>query len=260
MNHYDFHKICDKIKSGCARHGFKTEGMIKNAQRRKKRKRNKKITIIVTPVVCAIVAFVIVLNAVIIPTQKRNKLIEKFGEDFVVTIESAQYGDIIEFGNYEQDNNISNGKENIEWFVLEKQDDKVLVISKYGLDAKPYNTEDEDVTWETCSLRSWLNNEFTNNAFSEDEKVLLSSNYTQGKVFILSTAEANKYLISSSVKLCKSTTYADANGVYVYGDGNCQWWVRSLGYRQAYTASGGLYNVNYGKIAVRPAMWIDLNS
>ena len=71
-------------------------------------------------------------------------------------------GHYVSFGKYEQDNNTSNGKEKIEWLVLEVKDGKALVISKYALDCKPYNTSSTNVTWETCSLRNWLNNDFIN--------------------------------------------------------------------------------------------------
>lgn len=39
-------------------------------------------------------------------------------------------GHYVSFGKYEQDNNTSNGKEKIEWLVLEVKDGKALVISK----------------------------------------------------------------------------------------------------------------------------------
>ena len=48
--------------------------------------------------------------------------------------EVAQVGDIITFGNYEQDNKTANGKEAIEWKVLEKdQNGKMLLISRYAV-------------------------------------------------------------------------------------------------------------------------------
>ena len=48
-------------------------------------------------------------------------------------------GDSIVFGNYEQDTNPENGKEKIEWIVLDVDRTKCLLVSKYGLDVKPYN-------------------------------------------------------------------------------------------------------------------------
>ena len=62
-------------------------------------------------------------------------------------------------------------KRPIKWLLLEKYGDgTALFISKYGLDIKRYNDSSEDVTWETCSLRRWLNGEFYNAAFNEYEK------------------------------------------------------------------------------------------
>ena len=40
------------------------------------------------------------------------------------------------FGSYEQDNDVSNGKESINWIVLEKSGNKLMLITEYALDAK----------------------------------------------------------------------------------------------------------------------------
>lgn len=87
-----------------------------------------------------------------------------------VEASEAQVGDTVRFGSYEQDNDLNNGAEAIEWLVLDKQDGKLLLLSKDALDAKPYNEEDEDVTWETCTLRSWLNDTFYTTAFRQEEQ------------------------------------------------------------------------------------------
>ena len=130
-------------------------------------------------------------------------------------------GGYITFGNYEQDDNTGNGKEPIEWLVLDydAKNNRVLLISKHGLDSKPYNTERVDVTWEMCSLRKWLNNDFLNKAFSSTEQTAIlttevdnssgqgfdfttvygwalktdGGNNTQDRIFLLSYAEAKKY-------------------------------------------------------------------
>ena len=52
-------------------------------------------------------------------------------------LKAAKVGSFILFGEYEQDNDESTGKEAIEWLVLDKQEDKMLVISRYGLDCQP---------------------------------------------------------------------------------------------------------------------------
>lgn len=61
-------------------------------------------------------------------------------------LQSAQIGDYIYFGVYEQDNDEENGKEKIEWIVIDKSDNKLFVISKYVLDCQVYNATSEDVT------------------------------------------------------------------------------------------------------------------
>ena len=81
---------------------------------------------------------------------------------------SLSVGDIIKFGNYYI--NDSKNKEPIEWRVLEVSNNKALLITKDAIDCKPYNNEWRDITWEECSLRQWLNNEFINHAFSKEEQ------------------------------------------------------------------------------------------
>ena len=280
-----------------------------------KAERNKKIAIITTTIVCAIIVFIIVLNTVIIPNGKYNDAITlmdagKLDEAYSAFIELGDYkdasekaGDIrlqktkdqlknikvgshINFGAYEQDNNTSNDKEYVEWLVLEIKDGKALVISKYALDCKQYNTSYTDVTWETSTLRKWLNNDFLNSAFSADEKAMIptvtvsadenpgySTNpgkATQDQVFLLSVPDANKYFSSDSARQCKPTDYAVANGVDVNSsNGNCDWWLRSPGLYQDRAAivhdDGDVYEngsvvYRYYDLAVRPALWIDLNS
>ena len=93
-------------------------------------------------------------------------------------------------------------------------------------------------------------------------------NATQDQVFLLSITEVNKYFSSDSARQCKPTDYAVANGAWESDSGNCWWWLRSPGNYQNYAAYVyGAGDVNeYGSnviddgIAVRPALWIDLNS
>lgn len=303
-----------KAKAGAERLEKEQKAEIARKEAERIAKRNKKIAIITTPIVCAIVAFIIVLNAVIIPNGKYNDAVALMDagvldEAYSIFIELENYkdaadkaddirlikfkeqlkdikvGNYIKFGAYEQDNNTSNGKEDVEWLVLEVKDGKALVISKYALDCKPYNTSYTDVTWENCTLRRWLNNDFINAAFSAEEKSMIPTvtvsadnnpdystnpgNTTLDQVFLLSITEANKYFSSDSARPCKPTEYAVAGGAYASSfNGNCWWWLRSPGdlrYGVAYVTNDGGVNergnsVDYGSIAVRPALWIDLNS
>ena len=137
-----------------------------------------------------------------------------------------QPGKYVTFGSYEQDNNTANGKEDIEWLVLARDGDKALLISKYALDCQQYNTSYTDVTWESCSLRTWLNGTFLNAAFSSDEAAMIATttvtadknpeystsagNNTQDQVFLLSITEVEKYFSSDNDRKCVPTAYAIA--------------------------------------------------
>ena len=214
-----------------------------------------------------------------------TKASEIFGQYKVEKLKIAEVGDIVYFGAYEQDNDTSNGKEDIEWIVLAKENGKALVISKYALDCQQYNTSCTYVTWENCSLRKWMNGTFLNNAFSAGEQAQIQNtnvsadknpkystnlgNATTDKVFLLSITEVEKYFSSDNARQCKPTKYAVANGPYVNGDnGNCVWWLRSPGGTQRSAAdvgNGGSvyyggYPVDNVNIAVRPALWINLDS
>ena len=80
-------------------------------------------------------------------------------------------GEIVKFGRYPQG---ANGEvKPIEWIVLDAGYARTgtrLLLSRYGLDAKPYNEGCEDVTWATCMLRAWLNGEFLEQVFTEEEQ------------------------------------------------------------------------------------------
>ena len=68
--------------------------------------------------------------------------------------------DTIKFGKYEQDNNLENGPEDIEWIIVQIKNDKkfVTLMSKYILDYIEYQHDDiEDKTWETSDIRKFLN-------------------------------------------------------------------------------------------------------
>lgn len=74
--------------------------------------------------------------------------------------------DIVRFGTYPQG---AEEPEPIEWLVLEERDSKTLLLAKRALDYKSYDNEGGDVTWESCTLRSWLNSDFLSQAFTKRE-------------------------------------------------------------------------------------------
>ena len=157
---------------------------------------------------------------------QKNKFKEK--------IKNASVGDTITLGKYEQDNIQSNGKEDIEWIVLDIKDNKALVISKYALDYKKYHTTYTNITWGTCSLCEWLCEDFLDSYFSSEERNIIFD--AQEKVFLLNASESKKYFKNNAERKCAATKYAIASGAYSGDAGNCVWWLRSEGYAQKNTA------------------------
>ncbi|MDO4387139.1 MAG: DUF6273 domain-containing protein [Clostridia bacterium] len=173
---------------------------------------------------------------------------DELNRDAIIFTTELQAGDYVTFGHYPQ---TAMGDDNtpIEWLVLENEGETALLISRYALEGEPYNDALEGVTWETCTLRSWLNNRFYNKAFTSDEKGYIvqsqvapgtnpyfhidAGNETWDHVFILSIEEASGY--SDSMRMCAPTAYAAAKGVYtnrdnrINGRAACHWWLRSLG-------------------------------
>jgi len=198
--------------------------------------------------------------------------------------QSPDIGDTYLFGKYPQTAEAAH-KEDIEWLVLDKKDNRVLLLSKYGLDCQPYHAWLEDTTWETCDLRAWLNSEFMDISFSQEEKSMISpvtvspdenplwesdpGKATKDQVFLLSVYEAENYLKSDEERQCKPTAYAEeAGAIAIDPDDTCYWWLRTPGGSQD-DAARVYYDgdidimgswVNDNDLAVRPALWIDLGS
>lgn len=214
--------------------------------------------------------------------EKKNSILSKYKD---ISLKKAKVGSIVFFGTYDQDNDTSNGKEDIEWQVLAKENNKILIISKYALNCVQYNSEYREVTWETCTLRKWLNENFINSAFSLDEQKLIqetivladknleystnSGNTTKDKIYLLSIDEVNRYFSSDDERICIPTDHAVSQGAYDYaadGKDACWWWLRSPGCYQYYAANvsnDGMVSC-YGNFiydfhgCVRPVMWISL--
>ena len=187
-------------------------------------------------------------------------------------------GETIEFGNYPQE---EDGTEKpIEWIVMKKEGNQVLLLSKYVLDAKPYNKESKAVTWETSDIRKWLNNEFYTTVFNKTEKGRIQTtliknednfetktsggNDTKDKVFLLSQKEAETLFSNKKERIAKATGYTQKTGVYVNERTNALWWLRSPGngsdaagtvHWDGWINSDG-YDVSYDSDGVRPALYL----
>lgn len=152
----------------------------------------------------------------------------------------------------------------LEWLILRSEDDRALIFSNKIILQKSYNRRYASVTWETCTLRAYLNSEeedgflsiyFTS---SERERILMSEVTTDGevtedRVWIMSVDDCNKYL------------YYRQNRIMEYGGTGSYWWLRSGGISShftSYVALDGKINargrVNFSKGGIRPLMWISI--
>lgn len=181
--------------------------------------------------------------------------------------------DCVYFGNYWQNDTNGDGtadkndkKEPIKWRVLSVDSDDAFLLADQNLDCQSYNDTHRSVTWETCTMRSWLNgygsssnvcekdytsNNFIDNAFSTFEQIaiknttvvnvdnaeygILGGNDTADRVYLLSFDETKNlefgynslaYVKSREVK---STNYAKAQGAWgqYHYDDNAVWWLRT---------------------------------
>lgn len=216
--------------------------------------------------------------------------------DTVGDLSSAQVGDLITIGRYEQDNDLDNGPEAIQWRVLDKKDGKLLVISDKALDYISYSYEWDQVeksVWAASCSRGWLNNYFMQTAFTpaEQARISLSDIHTdpspgfdndpgpdtQDYVFLLSAQETEQYFPTAESRRVLLSDYVHphnkirinrqgwgTNATRIHGD----WGLRSpnkygtfayiLDYQTIYWTAGDIWYDGGGSEGdIRPAMWIE---
>jgi hypothetical protein len=191
------------------------------------------------------------------------------------------------FGSYPE--TAGGGRKPITWLVLKCEYDRALVISEKLIDVQPYNYNDKfkSVTWETASLRKWMNEGFMELAFREDEKgsVLMTCNQnpdnklwgtndggypTWDRVFALSIEEARRYFEDNGARAAEVTPYAESKRARCEEANDRRrmgwWWLRSPGI-YSFHAAGVLADgvvrgsgnfVHDPSVSVRPALWLHL--
>ena len=211
----------------------------------------------------------------------------------------------IEFGHYLQKDTNGDGtvdekdeKQPITWQILSRNGDDLFLMADKALDCKMYNENKVNVTWESCTLRKWLNSDFLNTAFTETEqkgiittKVVNADNVenglntpggndTEDKIYLLSLDEVtnssygfrsvgdDQAKICDQARICETTDYAKEKGTYINEENSLRWWLRSPGYDSSYasyvefTGYGGRYDccVDFDFLGVRPVLHIKLSS
>ena len=162
----------------------------------------------------------------------------------------AEVGDVIHFGAYEQNNNHSDGKEEIEWIVLRENNGYLFLISKYVLDYQKFYTGEGGSNWGDCTVRQWLNSTFLNSAFSSSEISMLyerpnsyqrhtgflqsKSESTHDRVSLLTEEEVESMLSGDCLRFRQAipTNYAKEKGVQMDG-AYCYWMLRTEGLTSA---------------------------
>lgn len=187
-------------------------------------------------------------------------------------------------GAYEQDGDLSNGAEPIEWLVISDNGNTLVLLSKNILDCRPFGKDFKPVNWDASFIREWLNNDFYNAAFNDSEKSIIADYATTpaepslekeavlDKVFLLSYEEAKSLLGGKDDEACVErispvTEYAkslgvwtiDAEGYELFGFKDAEvpdsmigcgnWWLRSNGKNEKFAmdigASGNIRVVGH---------------
>lgn len=227
-------------------------------------------------------------------TTIKNGIVSKVETTTSTTTEQPALSkwDTITMGKYPQD--ADGTVRDIEWIVIDIQDGKAMVISKYVLDSRQFDYEKisyGQIIWPGCSLRKWLNSEFYTTAFSAEEQKIIcstevfttsvdSTNYfkksSTDKVFLLSLDEVKDKL--KSFRSASPTAYCLKKGVNCASKDSsrdyekakvsytCYWWLRTPGtsYGPLYCYPNGTLNERLGHEptdntwGVRPAMWIEI--
>ncbi len=185
----------------------------------------------------------------------RQKLLNNNNKSNVSSIKIE--GKYAYFGSYPQGRN--GEVKPIKWRILSQTDDELFLLSEYILDAKRFDNKRNN--YANSEIRKWLNNEFYNKAFNEEEKSMIlttevdnsarstnpnndakyfndgineyACNNTQDKIFLLSQQEVTNSAYGfdedteaeDSVRQKQGTEYAK-NAHNCFSD----WWLRSPDY------------------------------
>lgn len=208
-----------------------------------------------------------------VPGKSANEEVQKFPE-----YDSLKAGDIIWLGINP-----------MPWIVLDKKDGKALVISKYIIDCQAYHNIFYKVHWKDSSACKWLNREYAERYFTDEEKERIhpvhiameedtlymekTENTTENRLFFLSMAEVEKYFRTEDDRRARITSFGKRKIMWATFDEYAHWWLRTYSKDPVgashvkldgkLTVHGGTilsngYDEFYDHFGVRPAMYINL--
>ena len=198
-----------------------------------------------------------------------------------------EIGNIITYGHYEQDGNTSNGKEPIEWIVVDYNETTAesTLVAKWLLDDQEYHDYTPYPTWAKSDIRAWLNDAFLHDAFTnEEQKAIIKSNIstpdywrheggadTEDYIYLLSREEAMQYFPTEKSRMAAPTPYAvdmggsQSDDYFVDGEGCGWWWLRSPSHGSnsaSYVSADGSIGLDFVIFGggIRPAFKLHLDS
>ncbi|MDD2362063.1 MAG: DUF6273 domain-containing protein [Oscillospiraceae bacterium] len=193
-------------------------------------------------------------------------------------------GNYVYFGVYEQDSNVNNGKEKIKWRVLDIKDGKMFLLTDVCIERKIFHSVEGQGVWENSDIRKWLNKEFMDIAFTQDEKAAVvqttvknsrSSDFgyahmndTLDNIFLLDEKEVYRYfddnMDNDGIYLDRKAGYTetirkDLNKWGTYEFDYINWWLRTLGNSKGEILDNllhGVLDADIWRNGIRPAMWV----
>ncbi|MBE5801814.1 MAG: hypothetical protein E7319_05940 [Clostridiales bacterium] len=197
------------------------------------------------------------------------------------SIPTPEVGDVIIFGSYEQDNVLENGKEPLEWIVLEVQDGKAWLMTKYCIDTVIFYPQRVPMYWGKSDLRAWMNSDFIQETFTpEEQEIILTTTVkndnphgmkgggadTEDKIYLLSKSEVLHFFPEMADRVAYPTELAKSKGCTVSPEtGSCRWWTRTPGARKmdvcgmrldGRISDYGMQDVDWPTNTMRPVMWV----
>ncbi len=167
-------------------------------------------------------------------------------------VKQTKIGKVVSFGR-------------VRWRVLDHKDGKTLLLKDKAIGSTPFNENGGKTTWESSSVREWLNSSFLKETFYNGEKNLIEKTTVTNTPNSAYKTDAGKDTVDQIFLLSydEVVRYYDA----IHHTATC-WWLRTPGatnssmcfvYRDKTIMDYG-YEVSNQKITVKPAIWVDTES
>ena len=170
-------------------------------------------------------------------------------------------GEDIFFGIYPQSSDEEYVYDPLRWKVVDVVGNSALLVAEKIIGNEQYNSVDEATTWESSSIRTWLNNTFYNypNSFTDDEKDVIE-NRLGDKFFLLSIEEARDMFENDEARKAEKTRRVSLaeNRYYLRSVGSGDNRAAAVNADGSINVVGGIVtDTSYG---TRPAFYADLAS